>query len=139
MGGVRFTIKELERLKSAGLIQDYKFNSVEVVSNPKKPKFGNVKTEIDGIIFDSAKEAKRYIQLRYRQLAMEITGLELQKEFVLEVNGEKVASYFADFVYTEAGKMIVEDVKSGHTRKHPVYRLKKKLMKQIHSIEIQEV
>lgn len=137
--GVRFTVKELERLKSAGLIQDYKLNSVEVIGDKKKPKFGNVKTVIDDIVFDSAKEAKRYIELRYLKMAGEITDLELQKEFVLDVNGEKVASYIADFVYKKYGLVIVEDVKSSHTRKLPVYRLKKKLMKQIHGIEIKEV
>lgn len=133
----RFTIKELERLKKSGLIRDYR--EVEVIRDQKKPKFGNVKTEIDGIIFDSAKEAKRYIQLRYRKMVGEITELELQREFKLEVNGEKVASYFADFCYIENGVFVVEDVKSSHTRKLPVYRLKKKLMKSIWGIEIREV
>ncbi len=133
----KFTIKDLERLKGAGLIKDYR--EVEIISNRKRPKFGNVKTVLDGIVFDSSKEARRYVVLRYRQTVGEISELELQKEFPLEVNGEKIASYFADFVYKEKGELVVEDVKSSHTRKLPVYRLKKKLMKSIHGIEIREV
>lgn len=131
------TIKDLERLKQAGLIRGY--SQVEVINNPKKPKFGNIKTEIDGIIFDSAKEAKRYVELRYLQLSGEISNLELQVPYELPVNGEKVAAYVCDFRYQRNGETVVEDVKSKHTRKLPVYRLKKKLMKSVHGIEIKEV
>lgn len=109
------------------------------MSNRKKPKFGNIKTELDGHVFDSNKEARRYVELRYRLMSGEITELKLQVEFKLEVNCQKVASYIADFTYMEKGALIVEDVKSSHTRKLPVYRLKKKLMKSIHGIEIMEV
>lgn len=132
----RFTIKELERLKAAGLIRGY--SEVEVTSNLKKPKFGNIKTMIDGIVFASAKEARRYVELRYLQAVGDISGLELQVSYDLEVNGEKVAAYVCDFRYVRNGETIVEDVKSAHTRKLPVYRLKKKLMKSIWGIEIQE-
>jgi hypothetical protein len=89
-------------------------------------------------VFDSAKEARRYMELRTRLAVGEIDKLQLQVEFVLEVNGGKVASYVADFVYQENGKMVVEDVKSAVTRRIRIYRLKKKLMKQIHGIDIIE-
>jgi hypothetical protein len=131
------TIKDLERLKAAGLIRGY--SQVEVINNPKKPKYGNIKTVIDGHVFDSQKEAARYVQLRYREKAGEITDLELQREFKLEVNGEKVASYICDFAYQENGLLVVEDVKSAMTRKLPVYRLKKKLMFSLHAVQIREV
>lgn len=129
---IRFTIKDLEKLKGAGFIRDFK--EVEVINNPKKPKFGNVKTKIDGHVFDSAKEAGRYIQLRYRLIAGEITDLELQVKFKLSI-----CTYIADFVYKEKGLVVVEDVKSSHTRKLAVYRLKKKMMKNELGIEIKEV
>lgn len=63
-----------------------------------------------------------------------------QVEYALHVNGEPVASYVADFQYieTETGKTVVEDVKSEITRKLAIYRLKKKLMRQIHGIIIKE-
>jgi hypothetical protein len=130
------TVKDLERLKNAGLIRGY--SQVEVINNPKKPKFGNIKTTIDGIVFDSQKEAKRYVELRYLLKAGHIKYLERQVEFQLNVNGEKVASYYADFVYEKDGVMIVEDVKSRFTKGIATYRLKKKLMKSVHGIEIQE-
>lgn len=131
------TIKDLERLRRAGLIRGY--GQVEVINNPKKPKFGNIKTEIDGIVFDSSKEANRYIQLRYLQMSGEISILELQVSYDLDVNGDKVAAYVCDFRYKKNGETVVEDVKSNHTRKLPVYRLKKKLMKSIYGIDIKEV
>lgn len=130
------TVKDLERLKNAGLIRGY--SQVEVINNPKKPKFGNIKTTIDGIVFDSAKEAKRYVELRYLQMVGEISELELQVPYELQVNGKKVASYVCDFKYKRDGETIVEDCKSPITKKHPVYRLKKKLMKSVHGIDIQE-
>lgn len=135
----RFTIKQLEQLKADELIRDYKVSTAQVSKDRKRSKYGNKKTEIDGIIFDSAKEAKRYVELRYLLKAGELKYLERQVEFELQVNGEKVASYFADFVYGKNGKMIVEDVKSRFTKGLAVYRLKKKLMLQCHGIQIQEV
>lgn len=125
----RMTIKDLERMKGAGLIRDYCYKGAEVV-NPKKPKFGNVKTRIDGHVFDSAKEARRYIALRYLMMAGEITGLRLQVEYKLSV-----CKYVADFVYEKDGEMIVEDCKGFKTA---TYRLKKKLMKSELGIEIKE-
>lgn len=132
----RFTIKDLEQKKSAGLIRDFSVKGEQ--SKPKRSKYGNKKVEIDGQVFDSIKESKRYIQLRYLLRAGEIKYLERQVEFELHVNGEKVASYFADFVFEKDGKMIVEDVKSPTTRRIREYRLKKKLMVACHGIEIQE-
>jgi hypothetical protein len=130
-------LKDLERLKKEGKIRGWT-ETGKCVSVQTRSKYGNKKTVIDGIEFDSAKEAGRYVELRYLLLAGEIKCLERQVEFGLEVNGEKVASYFADFVYWQEGKMIVEDVKSRFTGKMAVYRLKKKLMRQCHGIEILE-
>jgi len=104
-------------------------------------KYGNVKTVEQGIKFDSKKEAERYGQLKMMLKAGLIGFLKMQEEFQLHANGEKIASYFADFNYikTDTGEKIVEDVKSKATRKIPVYRLKKKLMKACHGIKILEV
>ena len=55
------------------------------------------------------------------------------------INGVKVCTYIADFTYEELGGVVVEDVKSEFTRKDPVYRLKNKLMKACHGIDIREV
>jgi hypothetical protein len=74
------TTKDLERLKSEGKIRGWT-ESGKGIEVATKSKYGNKKTEIDGIIFDSAKEAKRYIELRYLLRLGEIKYLERQVEF----------------------------------------------------------
>lgn len=94
---------------------------------------------VDGIAFDSKREAARWSELRAKQDAGRIAGLRRQVRFPLIVNGTRVCSYVADFVYIAAGRRVVEDVKSDFTRKLPVYRIKRKLMIACHGIHIQEV
>jgi hypothetical protein len=98
-------------------------------------KYGAIRTEVDGILFHSRGEARRYGQLKVLQQAGEISGLELQIKYPLIVNGVKIADYVCDFCYRESGKLIVEDFKGTRT---PAYRLKRKLMAALHGIEIRE-
>jgi len=99
-----------------------------------KSKYRNIKTVVDGITFDSIKESVRYRQLMLLQRAGKIHHLELQARFDLDVNGMRICFYKADFVYNdESGRCVVEDVKGILT---PVFRLKYKLMKAIHGIDI---
>jgi hypothetical protein len=107
----------------------------------KPSKYRNKRVEVDGIRFDSKKEASRYRALMLYQSHGEISNLERQVSYDLTVNGELICRYRADFRYiaargTQKGRECVEDVKGIRT---PVYQLKKKLMKAIHGIEIQEV
>ena len=106
----------------------------------KKPrKYRNEPTEIDGIKFDSRKEAGRYFVLKRMQNAGEITGLERQPRFPIEVNGVKITRYTADFAYTDAnGDRVVEDVKSSATKTRP-YVMRKKLVKALYGIDVKEV
>ena len=100
-------------------------------------KYKAVKTEVDGITFDSKREAARYMELVLLERAGEISHLELQPSFVCMVNGHKICTYKADFRYFSASKSIVEDVKGVKT---PVYRLKKKLVEALYpGVKIQEV
>ena len=109
-------------------------------------KYGNEKTEVDGIKFASRHEAKRYVELKYMERAGLIKNLQLQRVYTLigtqkDKDGnvlERPVKYIADFVYTENGKTVVEDVKSPATRTD-VYKLKKKLMLYKFGIEIKEV
>ena len=94
-------------------------------------KYNNKKTEIDGIIFDSKKEAKRYCELKLLLKAKKIKNLTLQPAFRLQPkfkkNGATIREikYVADFMYTdENGKIVVEDVKGMKT---DVYKIKKKM------------
>lgn len=99
-------------------------------------KYRNKKTVIDGITFDSRREASRYGVLKIMQAAGLISGLRLQVPYVITVNGEKICKYVADFVYQENGREVVEDVKGVRTRE---YILKRKLMFAVFGIEIKEV
>lgn len=107
------------------------------------PKYGNKRTEVDGIVFDSRKEANRWAELQMMEKAGVIQRLERQKTYVLipgmrwsDGKKHRDTIYKADFVYIEDGKTVVEDVKGVRT---PVYKLKRELMKQIYDIEIREV
>jgi len=103
----------------------------------KRNKYGAVKTEVDGIKFDSKAEAKRYKELKMLSSTGVIADLNLQPRYDLVINGVKCGFYKADFVYwdVENNCSVVEDVKGMKT---PVYRLKKKLMFAIHGIDILE-
>jgi hypothetical protein len=102
-------------------------------------KYRNTRVVVDGIEFDSIKEAKRYGTLKILQKAGEISDLKLQVRMDILVNSKKIAAYIADFTYMEKGHYVVEDVKSEFTRKNPVYRLKKKLIEAIYNLKIKEV
>lgn len=51
--------------------------------NRSRAKYGNRKVALDGITFDSKKEAQRYTELKLLEKAGKITGLQLQREFEL--------------------------------------------------------
>lgn len=99
-------------------------------------KYGNKTCEVNGVQFDSKKEARRYEELMGFLQAGWITDLKLQHHFTLAEafkmpDGTPIRKmeYIADFTYTDGeGRFIVEDVKSEATRKNPVYAIKKKLM-----------
>lgn len=113
----------------------------------KGAKYGNHPTIIDGHRFDSKKEARRYQELRYLEQKGVIENLALQVAFELapsvrfedEKRAKPALKYVADFVYSEGGRRIVEDVKSGATAKAAAYRIKRHLMKAVHGIEVKEV
>jgi hypothetical protein len=102
----------------------------------KVSKYRNQKTEVNGITFDSKKEALRYGQLRLLEKLGLIQDLKLQVKFPLVVSGVKIGSYICDFQYQEGHTIKTEDVKGMRT---PVYNLKKKLVKALYGIDIREV
>lgn len=104
----------------------------------KKSKYRNIKTEVDGITFDSKKEAERYKFLKLLEKAGEILDLNLQVRFPFSMEGRVMFTYIADFMYYDKAlsKTIIEDVKGMRT---PVYKLKKKLIEKLHNIKITEI
>lgn len=101
----------------------------------RRSKYRAKATEVDGVLFASKKEAKRYTQLRALERHGHIAGLELQPRFPLVVNGVKVCEYRGDFRYVQEGAVVVEDVKGFKTRE---YRLKKRLLLAVHGVEVLE-
>ena len=132
-------------------------------SRTKSNKLGNTKVTIDGIEFDSKKEANRYWELLLLQRGGVISDLQLQKEFELipaqhetyERYGkkgqrlqdgkrciEKSCVYKADFCYVQNGELVVEDVKGYRDPASAAYAkfvIKRKLMLWRYGIKVIEV
>ena len=103
-----------------------------------RPKYGNKKTVVNGIKFDSKWEAERYLYIKSLERAGRVKDLELQVRFNLIVNDQKICAYIADFRYKRKDKdgewhEIIEDAKGVET---PEFKLKKKLMKACLGIDI---
>jgi len=106
-------------------------------------KYHSKKVTINGIKFDSKREASRYLELMQLSKAGEITGLTLQVPFVLapavrfasERRKKPAMVYRADFVYSDVrlGAVVVEDVKGVET---PEFRIKRHLMLSVHGIDV---
>ena len=89
-------------------------------------KYRAKKLKLDGYTFDSQAEAKHYWHtLKPKVESGEINQLEVHPSYLIEIDGEKICRYIADFRYFTAKEVVVEDVKGFKT---PVYRLKKKLV-----------
>jgi hypothetical protein len=103
----------------------------------KGSKYRNVKTTVDGIVFDSKKEANRWQELTLLQRARRIQSLGRQKSFDLDVNGIKIARYVVDFVYYDREKAdwVHEDTKGVRTRE---FIIKSRLMKALFDVDILE-
>lgn len=86
--------------------------------------------------FASKKEYADWCALKLREKAGLISHLERQVKFPLSVNAQLVTTFIADAVFFENGKRVVVDSKGVQT---PVYRLKKKLMRALLNIEVQEI
>jgi hypothetical protein len=107
-------------------------------------KYGNKKTKIGGITFDSKREAARWSHLRILERAGHISGLRRQVAFELApsvkfegaARAKPALRYFADFEYVENGARIVEDVKSEATAKKEAFVIKRHLMKHLHGIDV---
>lgn len=120
-----------------------------IVKGGKRSKYGNKKVRVGPHVFDSKREAQRYLILKAREDAGEISHLELQPVFKLKVGDRPVlirskgfpngrqAKYVADFAYFDGQKRVVEDAKGFRT---PEYKLKKALVEAMHpAVKIVEV
>ena len=119
-----------------------------VNTRPSTNKFQARAVRVDGILFDSTREAARYHELKLLAVAGEITDLEIHPGFPLIVGRlhhdppcfTTVGMFHADFRYKvrHTGTLVVEDVKSGPT-KTEAYRLRKRIVEEVHGIVITEI
>ena len=119
-------------------------------------KYHNHKVELLGEVFDSKREAARYMELKELEMAGKISGLQRQKKFELipaqyeeGTTGprggykkgkllEREVVYYADFVYfnEEEKDFVIEDAKGVRT---PEYVIKRKLLLWLRGYQIREV
>ena len=106
-----------------------------------RSKYHAKRTSVDGIVFDSKREADRYLVLKSMEEGGTIEDLRRQVRYELvpafDVDGRhyRPVYYVADFVYVENGKTVVEDVKGMRT---DVYKLKSKLFAYRYGMSIKE-
>jgi hypothetical protein len=110
-------------------------------------KYNNTKIKHNELVFDSKKEYNRYLYLKSLEDKGVIKYLETQRPYELippqklsSGKVERAVKYVADFAYFDGLKPVVEDVKG--MRKGQAYALfviKRKLMLQVHGIEIIEI
>lgn len=103
---------------------------------PSPSKYRNVRCVVDGITFDSRKEAARYQELQTFRSFGEVSWFTRQVPFRLR-GGTR---YYADFlVVWSDGRITVEDVKSSVTKALAAYRVKKREVEAMYGFEITEI
>ena len=97
----------------------------------KESKYHAKKVEIEGVQFDSKKEARLWVRLQNLQRMGVISELQRQVRFELvpKQKDERAVYYVADYVFKEGDKLVVADCKSSMTKKLPSYIIKRKLFK----------
>lgn len=123
-----------------------------------RPKYGNTKKVVDGITFDSKREADAYVYLKVLQEKGAISDLqvhpkwELQpkmteqyvehlktKDRVKERTIQQAITYTADFSFYHNGEFVCVDIKISKYLLPKEYSLKKKMMRYVHGIIITEI
>lgn len=113
-------------------------------------KYKNKRVTVDGMEFDSLKEARRYKELAFLQKKGHIKNLECQKKFVIIPKqlgedgkvAERETAYVADFYYedTDTKKKVCEDVKGYRDGgAYRIFVIKRKLMRLIYKIAVKEI
>jgi hypothetical protein len=97
--------------------------------------------DAQGVYWHSRKEYGHWLVLRAAEAAGLIRGLRRQVRYRLTVNGVEVGSYVADFTFfdAETDRVVVQDTKSPATRKLPLYRLKRELMRAVWGLAVEDV
>ena len=99
-------------------------------------KYKNKITHVDGIRFDSKREAMYYLYLKGLENQGTIKNLKLQTKMPFKIDGKTVFVYKPDFEYDDAFGHHIIDVKGVETT---IFRLKKKLIQAQYKCEIEIV
>ena len=123
-------------------------------------KYKAKKVEINGIKFDSKREARRYEELLILEQAGEIKDLKRQVKYILipaqrepdtvgvrggKIKGkliERECAYVADYMYTDVktGEQVVEDVKGYKGGgAYDLFTIKRKMMLYFYGIKVKEI
>jgi len=142
MEWLRMTAKEYREFRTRGKAQPARgtaklqANSLQGgTTHIKSPntynKYNAKKVEINGVQFDSKKEAQQWLKLENLAHRGIISELQRQVRFELvpKQKDERAVYYVADYVFKQDGKMVVADCKSAMTKKLPAYIIKRKLFK----------
>ena len=74
--GLKFTTKEILATEAGQLPENRARISDECDKPKKRNKYNAIKKEVDGVVFDSTIEARRYGDLKFMQMAGQISNLE---------------------------------------------------------------
>lgn len=96
----------------------------------KRHKFGAIRSEYGGVMYDSKREAAEAYKLDMLKAAGEVLSWERQVVFDLKVCGELICRYRADFVVKYAdGMSEILEVKGHETE---AWKIKESLFRAIH-------
>lgn len=123
-----------------------------------RPKYGNTKKVVDGITFDSKREADAYIYLKVLQEKGSISDLQIHpkwelqpkmteqyiehlktKDKVKERTIQQPITYTADFSFIRNGEFVCIDIKISKYLLPKEFVLKKKMMRYVHNIIVTEI
>ena len=110
--GLNFTEAQILATEAGKLPENRARIQGECDKAKKRTKYNAVKKVIDGITFDSTREAKRYSELKFMVSAGQISDLECHPKYELYSG----ITYKPDFRYIENGRIVCEDVKSKPTK-----------------------
>lgn len=124
-----------------GLTPAQKMLKQKMAESRQRSKYNNVKVRWNDMWFDSIYEmnaAKNLESMRKAKNKRDrVVDVQYQVKFRIVVNKAKICDYIADFVVEFAdGRVEVIDAKGMRTS---VYRLKQKMMKAVHGIDIVEM
>jgi hypothetical protein len=126
----------------ASVTAGYAIPRGNVVRSIRRSKYRNMRVIVDGLKFQSKREAKAWCDLKHRERAGEISELRRQVPYQLYASTEcggivaPICKYVADFVFIDnrTRETVVADAKGGCIT--PMFRLKQKMMRICYGIEV---